>query len=211
MSQSDKIILAIVDDHPIVIEGLKMFLKSEPDITAISFNTGNHFISFLRDNKVDVVLLDIMLPDSNGIELCKEIRKIAPSTVVIALSNQSERSIIMQMLNNGAAGYMLKNADANELLSGIKEALEGKLAFSKEAREIMMRPLQNDLKTIPSVTKREKQILQKIANGDTTTTIADELFVSPLTVETHRRNLLQKFEAKNVAELIKKAVEYKLL
>ncbi|MOA39396.1 putative transcriptional regulatory protein NarL [compost metagenome] len=117
----------------------------------------------------------------------------------------------MQMLQNGAAGYMLKNADANELLTGIHDALEGKLAFSKEAREIMMRPSQNDLKTIPSVTKREKQILQKIANGDTTTTIADDLFVSPLTVETHRRNLLQKFEAKNVAELIKKAVEYKLL
>ncbi|AFD06691.1 response regulator transcription factor [Solitalea canadensis] len=211
MLQSDQLILAIVDDHPMVIEGLKMFLKSESNITAISFNTGNHFISFLQDNKVDVVLLDIMLPDSNGIELCKEIKKIAPTTVVIALSNQSERSIIMQMLQNGAAGYMLKNTDAHELLNCINEALEGKLAFSREAREIMMRPSFNDLKAIPSVTKREKQILQKIANGDTTAAIAEELFVSPLTVETHRRNLLQKFEAKNVAELIKMAIEHKLL
>jgi DNA-binding NarL/FixJ family response regulator len=211
LQHNPNIIVAIVDDHPIVIEGLKTLLGSEGDITAVSFTAGHHFMAFLRHNKVDVVLLDIMLPDTNGIELCREIKKIAPQTAVLALSNQSERSIILQMLQNGANGYLLKNAGAAEIRQCIQEALSGKLTFSREAQEIMMRPSQSDLRTIPHITKREKQILHKIANGETTAAIAEELFVSPLTVETHRRNLLQKFEAKNVAELIRMAVEYKLL
>ncbi|MPT33512.1 MAG: response regulator transcription factor [Flavobacterium sp.] len=211
MSDTSKIILAIVDDHPIVIEGLKTLLKSNLRITAVSFTNGESFINFLESNEVDIVLLDIMLPDYHGIELCKIIKKKTPETVILGLSNQAERSIMMQLLQNGAGGYVLKNADANELLNCISEALEGKLAFSKEAKEIIMKPSQNEWKAIPTLTKREKQILQKIANGETTVAIADELFVSPLTVETHRRNLLQKFGAKNVAELIKMAVEYKFL
>ncbi|MBN9284075.1 MULTISPECIES: response regulator transcription factor [unclassified Flavobacterium] len=211
MSEPAKIILAIVDDHPIVIEGLKTLLKGEKNITAVSFTNGVSFLDFLQSNKVDIVLLDIMLPDYHGIELCKIIKKAAPETVILGLSNQSERSIMMQLLQNGAGGYLLKNADAGELLDCIAEALEGKLTFSKEAKEIMLKPSQNEWKAIPTLTKREKQILEKIANGETTATIAEALFVSPLTVETHRRNLLQKFGAKNVAELIKMAVEYKLL
>lgn len=211
MSDTPKIILAIVDDHPIVIEGLKTLLKSDPRITAVSFINGQSFLDFLESNNVDIVLLDIMLPDYHGIELCKLIKKSAPETVILGLSNQAERSIMMQLLQNGAGGYVLKNANANELLNCISEALEGKLTFSTEAKEIMMKPSQNEWKAIPVLTKREKQILQRIANGETTATIADELFVSPLTVETHRRNLLQKFGAKNVAELIKMAVEYKFL
>jgi len=198
MSEPAKIILAIVDDHPIIIEGLKTLLKGEKNITAVSFTNGASFLDFLQSNKVDIVL-------------CKIIKKAAPETVILGLSNQSERSIMMQLLQNGAGGYLLKNADAGELLDCIAEALEGKLTFSKEAKEIMLKPSQNEWKAIPTLTKREKQILEKIANGETTATIAEALFVSPLTVETHRRNLLQKFGAKNVAELIKMAVEYKLL
>lgn len=211
MSDTAKIILAIVDDHPIVIEGLKTLLKSDPRILAVSFINGQSFLDFLESNNVDIVLLDIMLPDYHGIELCKIIKRKVPETVILGLSNQAERSIMMQLLQNGAGGYVLKNANANELLNCIAEALEGKLTFSEEAKAIMTKPSQNEWKSIPTLTKREKQILQKIANGETTVTIADELFVSPLAVETHRRNLLQKFGAKNVAELIKMAVEYKFL
>ncbi|NHA06136.1 response regulator transcription factor [Mucilaginibacter sp. HC2] len=210
--QQDKIILAIVDDHPMVIEGLKSLLKSEMAIyTAVSFTSGREFISFLSQNEVNLVFLDISLPDANGIELCKEIKKISPKTIVLGLSNQTERSIMLQMLQSGASGYLLKNVSPDELLTCIQEALHGLITFSREAKEIMARPSKNGLNEVASITKREKQILQLLAQGKTTAAIATELFLSPLTVDTHRKNLLQKFEVKNTAELLMAAVQQKLL
>ena len=113
----------------------------------------------------------------------------------------------MQMLQNGASGYLLKNVSVQELTSCIYEALNGEVAFSKAVKEILARPSANDLKGIPQLTKREKEVLQLIAEGKTTALMAKHLFVSPLTIETHRRNLLQKFEVKNVASLIKIAAD----
>lgn len=213
MSQDKgKITLAIVDDHPIVIQGLKTMLANNPGIEVSgSFTNGADLISFLKVDKVHVVLLDIMLPDINGMDLCKEIKNISPGTCILALSNHAERSIIMQTLQNGASGYLLKNAAIEELISCINEALNGGIAFSREVKEIIARPSMNELRGRPQLTKREGQILKLIAAGKTTTMIAEELFVSPLTVETHRRNLIQKFEVKNAAELIMAAVQQKIL
>ena len=114
------------------------------------------------------------------------------------------------MLQNGANGYLLKNASSSEIVSGIADALNGQIAFSKEVKEIIARPSAADLKKIPSLTKREKEILRMIADGKTSVQIGEELFVSPFTVDTHRRNLMQKFEVKNVAALIKIASENSL-
>jgi DNA-binding NarL/FixJ family response regulator len=210
--QQDKIILAIVDDHPMVIEGLKSLLKPEAAVyTTVSFTRGREFISFLNQNEVQLVLLDITLPDINGIELCKEIKKISPKTIVLGLSNQTERSMMLQMLQNGASGYLLKNVSQDDLLGCIQEALHGLITFSQEAKEIMGRPSKAGHNEVASITKREKQILELLAQGKTTATIATELFLSPLTVDTHRKNLLQKFEVKNTAELLMAAVQQKLL
>lgn len=206
----DKIYIAIVDDHPVVIEGLKALLKTEDYLHTVSFTTGAGILSHIQENEVNVVLLDIMLPDANGIDICKQLKKIAPQTNIIALSNQAERSIIMQMLQNGASGYVLKNAGAAELLHCIKDALDGNICFSKEVKEIMARPSRYELQSIPALTRREKEIIKLIASGKTTHQIAENLFLSPFTVETHRRNLLQKLRVKNVAELIKIAVDYRL-
>ncbi len=207
-----KIILSIVDDHPVVIEGLRTLLKGEPDIHITeSFFRGNDFMAYLRKHPVHIVLLDIMLPDVNGIDLCKDIKKLSPDTVVIALSNQAERSMILEILQNGASGYLLKNVSAEELRHSLNEALRGEIAFSREVKEIIARPSKNELKKVPPLTKREKQILLLIAAGKTTAVMAGELNVSPLTVDTHRRNLLQKFGVKNVAELIMAAVQQRLL
>ena len=204
--------IAVVDDHQIVIQGLKSLLVNHKEIEIVgSFTSGIAFMTFLKDRSIDVVLLDVMLPDANGMELCKEIKLLSPNTRVLALSNHTERSIIFQMLQNGANGYLLKNISVEELVRSIYEALSGGLAFSKEVKEIIAKPSQNELKGVPQLTKREKQILQLIAEGKTTVVMADQLYLSPLTVETHRRNLLQKFEAKNVAELIRVAAEQKLL
>jgi DNA-binding NarL/FixJ family response regulator len=210
--QPDKIVLAIVDDHPMVIEGLKTLLKPEAAVyAAVSFTKGREFISFLNQNEVHLVLLDISLPDANGIELCKEIKKMSPKTIVLGLSNQAERSMMLQMLQSGASGYLLKNVSPDELLTCIQEALDGRVTFSREAKEIMARPSKAELSEAASITKREKQILQLLAQGKTTAAIAAELFLSPLTVDTHRKNLLQKFDVKNTAELLMAAVQQKLL
>lgn len=212
MLHNDKIALAIADDHPVVIEGLQKLLENREHIRiAGCFTTGASIMDFLKNNRADIVLLDITLPDANGMDLCKEIKQLSPSTCVLALSNHSERSIIMQMLQNGASGYLLKNASGEELMSCINEALSGQVTFSREVKEIIARPGVNELKQMPQLTRREKEILQLISDGKTTVGIAEELSLSPLTVETHRRNLLQKFEVKNVAALIKTAAQQGLL
>jgi DNA-binding NarL/FixJ family response regulator len=207
MLQSEsQLTIAIVDDHPIVIEGLQKLLTTEFEVSKIlEFISGDEFISFLKETKalVDIVLLDISLPGKKGTELCAEIKQIEPSIRILAFSNHNQRSIIMQMLQSGANGYLLKNASSGELVQGIREALQGQIVFSKEVREIIAKSNGNKLDTVKPLTKREKEILRMIAQGKTSNEIGKELFVSPLTVETHRRNLMQKFSVKNVAELIK--------
>lgn len=189
-----------------------MLLMHEKDIEiAGSFATGADFLAFLKENEVNIVLLDISLPDTSGIDLCREIKMISPDTYVLALSNHSERSMIMQMLQNGASGYLLKNASAEELVNCVREALKGVITFSQAVKEIIARPSMAELKGVPQLTRREKEILQLIADGKTTTSIAEQLSLSPLTIETHRRNLMQKFEVKNVAALVKAAMQQRLL
>lgn len=212
MLQNKSITLVIVDDHPIVIEGVKILLKETNKIKIIgAFRNAASFESFLGRNEIDIVLLDIVLPDSNGIELCKKIKLLSQKTKVLALSNQTERNVIMKMIQNGANGYLLKNIASKELISCVLGAAQGDIMFSKQISDIMVNPKANELKTQPRVTKREQEILQLLSKGLTTHEIADQLFVSPLTIETHRRNLISKFEVKNAVELIMEASQYKLV
>lgn len=207
-----KINIAIVDDHPIVIQGIKTMLKSERYFhISGTFIDGKGILSFIRSNDIDIILLDITLPDTNGIELCMEIKKIAPNISVIMLSNRSERSIIMQCIQNGASGYLLKNATIKELTSCINGALSGNIVFSEEVKEIISKPSVKELIGIPRLTKREKEILKMVTEGKTSVMIADELFLSPLTIDTHRKNLMQKFKVNNTAELIKIAVQQNMI
>lgn len=210
MYDKNKIKLAIVDDHPMILEGLKSLLEKDSKFHVFSFTKGAAVIDFIQENKIDVVLLDIVLSDGNGLDFCKIIKQKAPQSIVIALSNQAERSIIFRFLENGGNGYILKNADSQEIIEGIEKALIGDLALSKEVQEIMLRTSVTDFE-LPRLTKREKQILQAIAKGNTSAEIAEQLFISVITVETHRRNLLQKFKAKNMMELVKIATENQLI
>ncbi|WP_276483393.1 response regulator [Paraflavitalea pollutisoli] len=212
LQDKDKLSIAVVDDHPVVIEGLRKLLDQKEYLrVAGSFTTGGAFREYMRQHRVDIVLLDISLPDVSGMDLCKDIKLLYPATSVLILSNHSERSIILQALQHGASGYLLKNASATELMACIQEALGGQITFSKEVKEIIARPSATELKGIPALTKREKEILHMISEGMTTADIATQLTLSPLTIETHRRNLLQKFDVKNVAALIKIAVQQGLV
>lgn len=204
--------LAIVDDHPIVIEGLKILLSNIETIKIVEcFSSGKNLFEYYDLDKLDILLLDIFLPDSNGIDICLKIKKQYPKIIILAMSSQSERSIIFQMIKNGANGYLLKSASLDEFRNCINNAIRGQLAFSNEVLGIIDQPNLSDLKTIPRLTLREREILQLIKKGKSTQEIADTLFLSFLTIQTHRRNMLIKFQVKNIIELMNFVSENGLL
>ncbi len=208
-----KTTLALVDDHPIVIEGLSNLLRKQAELEVVgSFTNGHDFIEFLKQHPVQVVLLDVYLPDVSGMDLCKEIKTTYPQTLVIAFSNHDEWSSIMKMLENGARGYLLKSSPIAEILDCINEALNGEITFSSAVKEIISQPPKRDaLSEQIRLTVREKEILKLIATGMTTSNMAKQLFLSKFTVDGHRKNLLQKFQVKNAVELITMATQLGLL
>ncbi|WP_246865790.1 response regulator [Croceivirga thetidis] len=207
-----KIKVLIVDDHPLVIEGLKSLLRGNQDIKVVeSCNDGYHALQYLQNNFVDIVLLDINLPDTSGIDICEQISKKHPTIAVIGLSTYGERSIINQMISNGAKGYLLKNVTETELIEAINKVYRGNVYFGVEVQKAMANTIFHSMGNTPRLTKREKQILKLIVSGKTNNQIAEELFISPLTVETHRRNLMKKMKASNTASLVKIAIEKALV
>lgn len=197
--------IIIVDDHPVVQQGFAYMFQSIDRMEVLAHcATARQAFDFLEDNPVDVVLLDIHLPDKNGIEVCKELEQRYPRMKIIAISNSDEYSIIARMLDSGAAGYVLKSSDAEELIQCIDDALFGNIALSAEVKQILTN---NRSTTIPIITRRELQVLTMLANGYNSVQIGEQIFISPATVETHRRNLLKKFNVVNVAALIHRANE----
>jgi DNA-binding NarL/FixJ family response regulator len=200
-----KIKLFIVDDHYMVIEGIRSLLQNEPDIewTGHAMNAES-CIAFLQRQQPDVILMDISLPDKSGIDLCREVKMKYSKIRILGLSTFNQRSYVEKMLENGASGYLLKNAGKEELLQGIASAMARKVYLSHEAAIALRSPGKDDS---PQLTRREKEVLELIAAGMTNQVIAESLFISCTTVDTHRKNLLQKFEVNNVAALIKRAVK----
>lgn len=208
----EHISILIVDDHPIVLQGLQSLLLDRKGMeVAGCFTTGQATLDFLKDNTADLILLDVNLPDVHGIELCLEIKRLHPHIKVLVLSNHSERSVVTQMLQNGAIGYIMKNVSSKELLSAIQDAMQNKLVLNQEVQKILVQSSSYEFSEMPQLTRREKEILQRIAEGLTTAQIAEQLFISPLTVETHRRNLMQKLKVNNAPALIRLAIEHKLI
>jgi len=202
----------IVDDHPVVVAGLQSLLEKIENIeVAGAVSNAFEAIPFLKKNKVDVVLLDINLPDISGIDLCKKIHKEFPQIKILGISTFSERSYISRMIENGASGYLIKSASKEEIADAIETAMNGKMYVSV-SMEHLMRPLSLiPAGALPAITKREKEILSLIAEGLTNNQIAEKLFISPLTVDSHRKNLLTKLNVNNTASLIKLAVKQRLI
>ncbi|WP_312696837.1 MULTISPECIES: response regulator transcription factor [Sphingobacterium] len=203
--------LALVDDHPIVIEGLKSVLsKWNGQYDLICFSNGLSILNYLHDNHIDIVLLDISLPDINGLEVCKKIKTESPRTKVVGLSNQAEYSVISMMLENGASGFLLKEVPSHEIMEGLDQVVKGETALSAEVKNILASQ-SKQTQSLPSLTKREKQLIQLLAKGKTTSKIATELSLSKFTVDTYRKNLLQKFNVKNSSELLVLLIENKMI
>lgn len=209
--------ILIADDHRLVIDGLLLMLQEVPDMQCVGqAANGQEALDLLAQSPVDVLLLDLNMPEMDGLECCRLVKERYPTVKILALSMMRELSLIKSMLKHGASGFLLKNAGKDEVLDAIRKVFEGKQAFSEEVLESLMNSFSNkSVKTakspFPTISRREKQILQLIVDERTTSEIADELFISFGTVETHRRNLLLKLNARNTAGLVKAAIEFELL
>lgn len=207
----------IVDDHKMVIEGLQMLLQKQEGIAIVGYAlSGEEALKNIPDLNPDVVLMDVNMPDMNGFEACKNIIEICPDIKVIAISMHKELSLIKLMLGNGAKGYVLKNAGQDEVLDAIKTVYSDKTYLDDEVNEIIINSMtkhskQKTTSPFPKLSRREKDVLKLIINEYTTQEIADKLFISFGTVETHRRNMLIKTGARNTVGLVKFALEYNLL
>ncbi len=201
--------LFIIDDHYMVIEGIHSLLQNEKEIEWMG-HAGNadSCLAFLKQQLPDVILMDISMPGMSGIELCKIVRTLYPSVYIIGLSTFNQQSFIQKMMENGASGYVLKNATQQELIEAIETVAKGKTFLSDEAALSLRK---NNAGDGPILTRREKEVLNHIAEGMTNNEIAQKLFISTTTVDTHRKNLLEKFNARNTAALIKLSVSQGLL
>ncbi|HHH49748.1 MAG TPA: response regulator transcription factor [Saprospiraceae bacterium] len=210
-----KIKVFIIDDHKMIIDGLQLMLQEENNIILSGWAlSGQEAIEKLKECDTDVVLLDINMPEMNGIDTCKLLLKQNPDLKIIAITMHKESSLIKLMLSSGAKGYVLKNAGQEEVLEAILTVYQGKMYLDDTVNEIVLTNMANNTKKtkspFPSLSRREKEVLHLILDEYTTQEIANQLFISFGTVETHRRNMLIKLGARNTAGLVKIALEYEL-
>lgn len=211
----DIIKIAIVDDHEVVINGLKAMLATYDDLNVVYTTTqGSELLNYLADNQPDIILMDIQMPEISGIDLCKITLKHHPGTKIIAFSSFDDTHYIRQILRNGASGYVLKNTDQKTLVSAIRTVMDGEEYIDETIKKILLHESitgqRRSMFEIP-LTKREKEILKLIAEEHTNQQIADQLFISLRTVETHRLNITQKLGVKNAAGLVKEAIKRGLI
>lgn len=211
----------IVDDHKIVRDGISALLKQSKDINFTGECTdGSEVMGFLTNNKVDVILMDIAMHNTNGVEASKMVKEKYPDIRILALSMNDDFEYINEMMKVGVEGYCLKNTSGEELEKAIRVINDGNHYYSQEVTNIVMTShMQTGKKTkktpdkhlVEQLTKREIEILQLIAQEYTNVEIAEKLFISRRTVDTHRRNLLQKIGVKNSIGLIRFAYTNGLL
>jgi DNA-binding NarL/FixJ family response regulator len=199
----------IVDDHYMVIEGIRSLLQNEKGFEFVGHAmNAESCLAFLQTMQPDVILMDINLPDKNGIVLCNEVKVKYPAIHIVGLSSFNQQSFIEKMMESGASGYVLKNATREELCEAINAVMNGQKYLSDEAASVILR---NEDSKKPILTRREKEVLALIAEGLTNHEIAEKLFVSTTTVDTHRKNLMAKFEVKNTATLIRMAAQFQFI
>lgn len=207
--------IILVDDHQMLIDGLSAILSANKDIEIVkTFTNGNLLLEALNELNPEIVLTDISMPEIDGYELTKKIKKINPAIQVIALSMSGNIVDINKMLDAGISGYVLKNVGNQELIDAIHKVAHGKMHFSDDVTEEMVKnkytkPDKNE--DAVKLTERELEILKLIVQELNNAEIADKLFISERTVETHRKNMIRKFNTKTIVGLIKYAMDKRLI
>ncbi|MFT3677622.1 MAG: response regulator transcription factor [Chitinophagaceae bacterium] len=207
--------IAVTDDHLMVINGLKAMLDQVPG-TSLLFWTlnGEDLLRQLEIQQPDILLLDIQLGDIPGTELCRRVKRLYPDVKVMALTSHQDTSYVRQMLRNGASGHLLKNTDVPTLYKALSTVQEGKQYIDEQISQNILHEALSTKRVsryeIP-LTKREKEILVLVAEEMSNQEIADKLFISLRTVETHRFNIIQKLGIKNTAGLVKEAIRRGLI
>jgi DNA-binding NarL/FixJ family response regulator len=206
--------ILIADDHKVFRDGIISILDDVEDITVIAeANDGRQVLEQLKSHQPNVILMDISMGDANGIDSTKLVRQQYPDIKVLVLSMHAESGYIIKMLEAGASGYLLKDAGKEEMIRAIRTVVNGDTYYSEKVSSIIIQHLTNPNKSKPgktgvALTKREVEVLQLITEEYTNPEIAEKLYISIRTVDTHRRNLLEKLGVKNTAGLVKYAIKY---
>ncbi len=201
--------ILLIDDHPLFLNALSQLLSGIDDVKVVGSKlNAKDALLFLKDNRVDLVVTDIDMPGMDGVELSGIVRKEYPWINILVVSMLNKNITTSKLLEQGISGYLLKNASKNEFITAIKTITKGNSYFSSEIKEALF---EKRTSPIIKLTKREKEILDLIAKELTMPEIAEVLFISPSTVVTHRKRLLQKFEVRNTAGLIHKAMKHQFL
>lgn len=204
--------IVLADDHPIVRRGLRAVLEAEKGFTLLGeAGDGLEAMRMLESLQPDILIADLMMPGLTGLEVTRQTKQRFPQTKVIILSMHATESYVLEALRNGANGYVLKDAAADELVRAIREVLTGRRYLSSQLSEraiesYIERAEAAVVDSYDSLTTREREVLQLAAEGLTNTEIAERLFISPRTAETHRANLMKKLNLSNHTELIRYAI-----
>ncbi|RYY90034.1 MAG: response regulator transcription factor [Chitinophagaceae bacterium] len=209
-----KIALAFVDDHQIVIDGLQSLLRDEPQFRfAFATTDPTEVLGKLKAEPVDVLLTDVMMPVMPGNVLAREVRQHFPDIKILALSMSGEGGLVNEMIEEASiSGYVLKNIGKSELVHAIEKIADGGIFFAEEVLQEMQRSQQRQKENIAAhLTEREIEILQLIEKECNNKQIAEQLYISERTVETHRKNIFRKTGTNSVLGLIKYAYEHRLI
>jgi two-component system response regulator NreC len=204
--------ILIADDHQIVRQGLRFLLEKESDLKVVAeAENGRMTVRLARELNPGLIIMDVAMPDLNGIEATRQIIAELPGTKVIALSMYADRRFVVNMLKAGASGYLLKDCAFEELIRAIRVVLAHKTYLSPGVTDILVKDCQvgipmNEISAFALLTPREREVLQLMSEGNSTAKIADQLHVSIKTVESHRQQLMQKLNLRSVAELTKYAI-----
>jgi DNA-binding NarL/FixJ family response regulator len=207
-NNSQLIRVAVVDDHQIVIDGLEKIISESENacLIAKSHNVVGCW-KMLNAEQPDVLLLDVGLPDGSGMDLCPKIKLRYPAVNILMLTSYAEYAIISHVLNNGASGYILKNAMPEEIIEGIIKVASGKRFLCEEVDILLKKGDKNKIE----LTRRESELLRLIAEGYTNIEIADKMYLGYETIRSYRKNLHLKLDAHNTAELTKIAMDLRLV
>jgi len=204
--------ILLADDHKIIREGLKSLIDKQPDMQVVGeADNGRETVRLARELKPDVIVMDISMPDLNGIDATRQILSETPDVKVIALSMHTDKRFVVRMLKAGASGYLLKDCAFDELAKAINTVLSDQTYLSPEITTVVVQDIVHqtsttDTSSLSLLSNREREVLQLLAEGKTTKQIAADLYVSVKTIETHRINIMKKLDIHNLADLIKFAI-----